>query len=332
MSDRDNDMLASRRHAMRLFGGVAMVTGGLSLLSACGSDDDNAGPTAGVTPTPSPSPTAPGPLAPGPTYTANDSDRMNFALQINYLFAAYLFRGVFGTTLPAGSTSGTGASGSVTGGSRVALTDPVADNLREIAYNVQAQIGYLRRVLGGATTAQPAISIAGGTSGPFQAIASTTAFPAAAPFDPYASEINFLIGAVALADVIGGAMIDVVRQISDATQRGVLSGLVTAAAQHDVMIRFELFLRGQTDTKLYNTLNQMSDARDAFDSSQMDLDQGIGNSTNFNIIATNNGSTVRRTPEQVLGILFANQASVTSGAFFPSGINGVIRASGSNRA
>lgn len=45
---------------------------------------------------------------------------------------------------------------------------------------------------------------------------------------------------------------------------------------------------------------------------------------------SSNDIAMRRIPEQALGILYASAASVSSGAFFPAGVNGTIRVSGAN--
>lgn len=65
---------SARRNFIRMCGGAAMMTGGLSLLAACDNDEND------VTPAPAPSPT------PTPTSaTVTDVDVLNFALQLEYL-------------------------------------------------------------------------------------------------------------------------------------------------------------------------------------------------------------------------------------------------------
>jgi len=43
-----------------------------------------------------------------------------------------------------------------------------------------------------------------------------------------------------------------------------------------------------------------------------------------------NWIALRRTPEEAFGILYASGTSASSGGFFPSGLNGLIKTSGNN--
>lgn len=204
--------------------------------------------------------------------------------------------------------------------------------MREIAYDVQSQIERLRAILGGAVTARPATTIAGGAGGPFQAIASVTAFPATSPFDPFASSELYLVAAVALTSVRASMFTDVVRLMTDRTNIGIVAGMSAIASQHDAIVRQALWLRGRSQSALFGRIDRMSDARDRFDGVR-DLDQGVGgmNGTNF-VVTDAEGVSLRRTPEQALNILYASQSAVSAGGFFPAGVNGVIRFSGASTA
>ncbi len=330
---------ASRRRFLALCGSVSAL-GGLSLLSGC--EDD----VVGSESVPSPTSTATAtPVAP-PNYTANDNDRLNFMLQVHYLLAAYLQRALSGDTIPTTLTSGGGAAGTVSGGRAVAFIDAVlAASMREVLGDVVKRIGFLRRTLGASVQAQPAINIAGGQGGPFQAIAQLAPAPgAAAPttfFDPYASENDFLLGAVALSTVATSVTNQLASEMGEAA-RGVTARFAGGVASSDSIIRNALFVRADVSAAtpvtgqvgLFDRANIMSDGRDQYDGTR-DLDQGLGGGNadflEANIIISDgNWVALRRTPEQALGIFYASAASVTAGAFFPTGVNGVIKQSGSN--
>lgn len=319
---------AQRRRFLHLFGAAAGTVGGLTLLSACGGGDDT--PMAGASPTPTPTPTSP-PPSPGPTYTANDADRLNFLLQINYLVGGLLARGVLGQSLPATMTGGSGTAGALSGGAQVTIADAFdAAMLREITFDLQAQIVRLRAVLGTAATAQPAITIAGGVSGPFAAVASAEIFAAANLTDIYSSSDFFLSGVLALTSLRSGVFSDMVRLMTDQTNRGIVAGLSATASQHDATIRQILWFRGRAQNQLYGFLDRLSDARERFDGNR-DFDQGIGFFDGVNFAVTDNEAVaLRRTPEQVLNVLYATQSAVSSGGFFPFGVNGLIKFSGAN--
>lgn len=342
-------VLTQRRRFLRFCGGAAVATGGLQLLSAC--KDDVVGEEAVARP---PLPTTQA----VPAYTATDNDRINFTLQIHYLLAAFLQMGIYGTSLPPALVSGSGTAGTVRGGSQVSLTDTVlAAQLREIAESVIAQIGWMRRTLGSAVTAQPAIDIRGGEGSPFQAIAVSAPRPGATPtptptpaptpsakppvfFDPYKSETDFLLGAAALTSVAASATVDVGRQV--ALDLAVsLVGLAASAGAREAVIRAAILKRAIAEEalpeaergtpNLYDRFNNMAGARDSYDGERQ-FETGIG-WIGYPEILGQDGSFngFRRTPEQALGVLYASSVPVRSGAFFPAGVNGVIQYSGSNQ-
>ncbi len=329
-----------RRRFMRRVGQGAAMVAGLQMVSAC--KDDVVGAEA--------VPTVPRAAAtPPPTYTASDTDRLNFALQLHYLLSAYLQAGVYGTILPSALATGTGAAGAVKGGTRMTFGDPVLTaQMREVANNTLAHLSLLRRLIGSDVTAQPAIDITGGAGSPFQAIArlstttptpTPTPSPAAPPFDPYTSEANFLLGAVALSAVVSSAMADMARRLATtlATQ---VTAMTSAAGARDAVVRAALYKAAfaedllpedeRGDPTLFGLADIFSNTRDAYDGSG-DLDRGLGAPWYAEILPEDGDrNALRRTPEQALGVLYASAASVASGAFFPAGVNGAIRISGAN--
>ena len=332
----------TRRHILGLLGGASVAAGGLALLSGCNDEIRDA------TSIPTPTPTATSTTAAPGAYTATNADWLNFTLQLHYLLAAYLQRSLDGTTLSASLTGGSGTAGQVRGAQAVAFTDQVLRTLaREVTTATVARIGLLRRTLGSAVTAQPVIDISGGQGSPFQAIAAYSGPNATPPttfFNPYASDKDYLLGAVALFAVATSA-IPRIAALAGNEVRPVLGLICAGVAANDATLRNALFYRADQEPltppagekTLFERANIMSDGRDQFDG-PADLDQGVGGfagktDVNANIGVTDaNSIQLRRTPEQVLGVLYASASSVAAGAFFPAGINGTIRVSGLNVA
>lgn len=75
---------------------------------------------------------------------------------------------------------------------------------------------------------------------------------------------------------------------------------------------------------------RLSLARLGVVSSQLDGADIVPPPTGSNLFSTNpaNGLVATRTPAQVLYLVYGNQANVTSGGYFPSGVNGSIVTSG----
>ncbi|OMJ33182.1 hypothetical protein BSZ14_04035 [Sphingomonas sp. Sph1(2015)] len=343
MTYSDKDIATAdttRRQMIRWFGTASIMAGGLAFLEGC--NDDVVGSESVVTPTPTASATAtPTPPA---AYTATDADRMNLILQLHYLYGTFLVRALDGATLPPALTTGVGTSGGVTGGSKVVFTDPMTlAGVNEVANAVLARIAFLRKTLGSAATAQPALNIAGGQNGPFDAIArvaSTTTQPTSF-FDPYASQDEFLLGAVALSAVVMTTSVGQGFQVG-ATTSGPVAALVAGIAASDGAIRNALYQRAILQKRsipeseiLFERSWRMAEVRDRLDG-PVGLDRGIGSfggGEDFGSqiqLRDNNWIALRRTPEQALGILYASGTAASSGGFFPGGVNGLIKTSGNN--
>lgn len=339
-SDKDSGATdTTRRQMIRWFGTASIMAGGLAFLEGC--NDDVVGSESVVKSTPTALATAtPTPPA---AYTATDADRMNFILQLHYLYGTFLVRALSGTTLPAALTTGVGTSGGVTGGSAVTFTDTMTlACVNEVADAVLARIAFLRQTLGTAATAQPALNIAGGQNGPFDAIARVPSTTTPINFfNPYSGQEEFLLGAVALSAVLMTASNAQGFQVG-ATASGPVAALVAGVTASDGAIRNALYQRAILQARsipateiLFERSWRMAEARDRLDG-PVGLDRGIGwfgGGEDFGSqiqLRDDNWVALRRTPEQALGILYASGTAASSGGFFPNGLNGLIKTSGNN--
>lgn len=323
---------ADRRRFMRMAAGAGAV-GGLAMLGACNNDDDDVI----VIPTPTPTPTS--------TASVTDADVLNFALQLEYLEAQFYSYAAFGTGLSSSLLGGAGTQGSVaintsaTDGAgqprQVRFQDPiVAQYAREIAYDEIAHVTFLRNALGSAAVAQPAINLSGDANGAFTAAARAAGVVGSSgTFDPYASDEAFLLGAFLFEDVGVTAYMGGVTLLTNKTFIEAAAGIHAAEAYHAGLVRTTIYRKGlsTTGSTLIENAGKISDARDSLDSSS-DLDQGIVATVNGQQVANlvpadSNAIAFVRTPGQVLNIVYLNKASVTSGGFFPGGLNGTVRSS-----
>ena len=332
---------AARRSFLQAAGTATMAVGGLSLLASCGDDDNDDS----VTPTPTPTP---------PSTGVTDVDVLNFALQLEYLEAQFYSYAVYGQGLNASLLAGVGTQGAVaTSGSgagqpravNFAGETLIGQYAREIAADEIAHVAFLRSALGGAAAAQPAINISGDANGAFTAVARAAGVVGpTATFDPYSSPDFFLLGAYIFEDVGVTAYKGASPLLTNATFLEAAAGILAAEAYHAGLVRTILYARGQTNASLVTIAGQVSDLRDAADGtpaedlirgSGPDDDQGIAPTSSSagivsNLVPTNsNGLAFSRSTGQVLNIVYgnANRAAVSSGAFFPAGVNGAIRTS-----
>lgn len=320
---------ADRRRFLKAAGGGAATAGTLALLAACSGSDDPT-PTPSGSPTPTPSGTASPSPTPSPTAAFSETAAFSFVLNIAYLQAQFFARAAFGTPLADGLLGGSGTRGEVTGGRQISFADPLlAQYAREIATDEVANVGYLRRMLGGNVIAQPAINIDGGASGAFTAAMRAAGVVATtATFDPYGSDDNFLLSAFFLKDAAVTAWRGVIAAISPAN-RSAGGGLHATQAYHAGLIRSELYVRGATTATLRTYAGNISDARDQLDGVGSDLDQPIAGSTDVSNVtpADSDGFGFIRSPQQVLNILYLTRDAVVGGPFFPAGVNGELRTS-----
>jgi hypothetical protein len=256
--------------------------------------------------------------------SATDAAVLNFALNLEYLEAEFYLRGVFGEGLKDKQIDGTGKLGEVTGGRQVKFESKLAEQYaREIANDERAHVDFLRAALGDAKVARPAIDLEGAFSA---AAAAAGLIKPGETFDVFANEDNFLLGAFVFEDVGVTAYKGASPLVTNKTFLEAAAGILAVEAYHAGLVRTVLLSKG-----LEVPAGAISDARDSLDG-DTDLDQGIVDENgDGNIVPTDaNGIAFSRTPGQVLNIVYLNPASVTSGGFFPNGVNGAVNASDDN--
>jgi hypothetical protein len=270
--------------------------------------------------------------SPTAAQTVTDADILNFALNLEYLEANFYYYAVYGTPIPANLTTGTtGTLGAATGGRAVAFADPlIAQCAREIAQDELAHVTFLRNTLGGAAVAQPAIDLGVSPTGAFSTIARQAGLitDPAASFDPYASDLNFLLGAFIFEDVGVTAYKGAAPLITNTTYIDAAAGILAAEAYHASIIRTTLDQLGVATTGPLT--ESLSNARDTLDGTASDDDQGIAHTTTApgdtsNIAPTDpTGIVYSRSTSAVLNVVYLNSNAVTMGGFFPAGVNGNI--------
>lgn len=259
--------------------------------------------------------------AQGENPTITDVDILNFALNLEYLEAEYYLRAAFGRGLSASDITGLGPPSSVViGGRQVAFQSEVIRQYAfEIAEDEEAHVKFLRTALGSNKVARPTIDIE--TSFTNAAIAAGIIMPGQR-FDPYANDVNFLLGAFVFEDVGVTAYKGAARFIVDKDILEAAAGLLAVEAYHASEIRTVLYGRNQMNPELMiaNTVQRISDLRDSVDG-PTDLDQGIvGPGNRANIVPTDaNGLAFSRNISQVLSIVYLGGTG--GGGFFPHGIS-----------
>lgn len=254
----------------------------------------------------------------------SDAAVLNFALNLEYLEAEFYLRAVTGAGLADSQIDGRGELGGVTGGYQVAFETKIGRQYaEEIAQDERAHVDFLRAALGDAKVSRPAIDLQDAFT------AAATAAGVIKPgqtFDPFKDETSFLLGAFIFEDVGVTAYKGAAPLIDNKTFLEAAAGILAVEAYHAGLVRTLLLQGGAADV-----VGQISDARDSLDGPS-DLDQGIvDRNGNANIVPADEDSIAfSRTPGQVLNIAYLNPDSVTSGGFFPAGVNGEVNTSDAN--
>lgn len=240
-----------------------------------------------------------------------DAQIFNFALNLEYLEAEYYLRAVSGRGLDPSLTTGVGTQGTVTGGSLVPFSSSQgAFTAIRIAIDELSHVEFLRGALGAAAVAEPAIDLQ--TSFTTLAVAAGL-IQSGQTFNPFASELDFLIGAYIFEDVGVTAYAGAAGAINSPANVSYAASILAIEAYHAGAIRLALAQQGKGSTT------------DAISALRAKL-SGVGDvGTNaygnpFNISNVDaSGLAFRRTPAQVLSIVYGGGTS--SGLFFPNGIN-----------
>jgi hypothetical protein len=248
--------------------------------------------------------------------TVTDEDILNFALNLEYLEAEFYLRATTGQGLPPSATDGSGTQGSVTGGSQVKFKDPWLGELAaEIANDEYNHVLFLRKALGSAKVAEPAIDL----STSFTVLAQAAGLiNAGQTFDPFSSDNAFLLGAYIFEDVGVTAYSGAAPLIASKQYLAAAAGILAVEAYHASEIRLKLLLAGKSDAtiKISKLRAALSGAPD---------DQGVFRHGQANIVPTDKNSLAyARDTTQVLNIVYGG-GSASNYLFFPDKLNGTIQ-------
>jgi hypothetical protein len=283
-----------------------------------------------------------------PSYT--DSDILNFALNLEYLESQFYTLATTGKTIDQVGI-GIGAGTATTGGGTVVTKSggptsclvpwtlpAIQAYATETAQEERNHVTFLRGALGSAAVAQPNLDLYNS----FNALASAAGI--AASFDPFANDLDFLVGAYIFEDVGVTAYSGAAPLLTVAANLAAAAGILGVEAYHAGLVRTSIFIADPTGKLgLQGYTQQISATRMKLDGSSAVDDIGVGfqtvsvepaNTTNgaATIVdaqtgSTNYSKTYSRSTTQVLNIVTGDvnmpaSGAKYTGAFFPNGLNG----------
>ena len=255
----------------------------------------------------------------------SDYTVLNFALNLEYLEAEFYQYGAYGHGLNNSDTDGgSKATGDrvkkggvdVKAGARVKFADrTIRQYAEEIAQDEINHVRFLRTALGDYAVPRPQINL----TTAFDAAATAAGVDQGGKFDPFASDLAFLLGSFIFEDVgvtayKGGAAL-----INSDTYLDAAGSILAVEAYHAGIIRSTLYGIGGA---AIDAANKIAAARNSLNP-DVDNDQGIVVDGQANLVPTDANSIVfGRTTQQVHNIAYLNPAKgVLSGGFFPKGTN-----------
>ena len=279
--------------------------------------------------------TTPTPPTGAPTQT--DVNILNFALNLEYLEAQYYLNALTGTGLSANDMAGgpsvngvyqtPGATPIAAGTTAVPFQTPIIQQFAQtIAADEQAHVRFIKSALtanGANPVAAPVLDVS--AAGAFTTLATAASLISAGQtFNPYADEINFLLGAFIFEDVgvtaYGGAAA-LISQPSALVQYA--ASILAVEAYHSATVRTLLSILGggaATDA-IANLRSELSSGASPGTTNGDDYGT-LDTTANVVVLAPldANALTYRRSVRQVLNIVYG-APNATQGLFFPSGLN-----------
>ena len=287
-----------------------------------------------------------------PAYS--DSDILNFALNLEYLESQFYTLATTGTTIDAQGI-GIGAGTATTGGGTVTTksggpasclvpwTIPaVQAYATETAQEERNHVAFLRSALMGSAVAMPNIDLYNS----FITLAGVAGVVTPQPFDPFANDLYFLIGAYIFEDVGVTAYSGAAPLITTPAYLTAAAGILAVEAYHAGLVRTSIFAADPMNSSGLQTITQkVSATRMLLDGSTAVDDIGVGlQTTSTEPSGTTNGAativdaqtgspnyskTYARSTTQVLRIVTGSTNTPATGqkytgVFFPQGLNGLF--------
>jgi hypothetical protein len=310
--------LIKKAVSRRTFMAGAGTAAAAALLAGCND------PTAPSSPPP---PTGGGGTTPPPTSNVN-IDVLNFALNLEYLEAEFYLYAATGQGLSAADAGPGAGTTKATGVAAVPWANSgLAQYANEIAQDEVNHVRFLQKAItsaSGTPVSRPDIDLTF-----FAPLAMAAGITAPANFNPFLTPQGFLIGAFVFEDVGVTAYHGAAGLLTDKTILTAAAGILGVEAYHAAAIRTLLVGMAATanDQTYVDIANKVSALRGTL---------GGGNETTLtskSIVAadTTNAIAFSRSTDQVLHIVYGTGggAGVSKGGFFPSGLNGNIKATAS---
>ncbi|KAJ3669529.1 hypothetical protein LUZ60_011479 [Juncus effusus] len=271
----------------------------------------------------------------GPPIFPTDIELLQFALNLEYLETEWFLNGAIGHGLDLVDPK-LAAGGPAPIGVRLANLDNVTrDIITEFGYQEVGHLRAIKSTVGGFP--RPLMDLRGHNFA--KIIDNAFGFNLDPPFDPYLSSINYLIASYILPYVGLVGYVGASPNINGYVSKGLLAGLLAVEAGQDAVIRSLLYQKADEIVAPYQNLtvaqftNSISELRNRLAScgtkdegiKLVDSQLGAERRTTSNVLSADiNSLAYRRTPAEILRIVYGTGDENRPGGFLPKGGLGKI--------
>ncbi|XP_050364497.1 desiccation-related protein PCC13-62-like [Argentina anserina] len=271
----------------------------------------------------------------GPLILATDTDRVRFALNLEYLEAEFYLVGALGRGLDSTNPDYSNGGPPPIGGQKARLDDPdVARIIEEFAYQEVGHIRAITSAVGGIP--RPLLDISSATFA--KAFNKIVGYSLKPPFNPYANSVNFLLATYAIPYLGLNGYVGTLPSLITSSSRELIAKLLGVEGGQDAVVRSLLYKKANQKVVPYNITvakftNLISASRNLLGGCG-NKDEGIilpntmlgaENKTTSNVLSADaNSLAYPRTPAEILRVLYGSGDESVPGGLFPKGANGAI--------
>ncbi|KAK2999872.1 hypothetical protein RJ639_034591 [Escallonia herrerae] len=263
----------------------------------------------------------------------NDIDMMQFAENLEHLEADFFLWGALGYGLDQVAPWLVMGGPPPIGAQRANLDNLTQRIIEEFAYQEVGHLRALKTTVGGFP--RPLMDLSAHHFA--KVFDEAFGFPLVPPFDPYRDSVSYMLGSYVIPYVGLVAYVGTNPNINGYITKRLLAGLLGVEAGQDAVIRSYLYDRAKEVVHPYNHTvaeftNRISELRNQLgmcgikdEGIKVPLELGAENRTRSNVLSANYDSlSYRRTPREILRIVYGTGDEHVPGGFFPHGGNGKI--------
>ncbi|XP_031407672.1 desiccation-related protein PCC13-62-like [Punica granatum] len=264
---------------------------------------------------------------------ASDTDRVQFAMNLEFLEAEFFLNGALGHGLDS-ITPYLAKGGPPPVGAEKANLDPVTQRIiEEFAYQ---EVGHLRAIyteVGGIK--RPLLNLSAQNFA--HIMDEAVGKKLQPPFNPYRNSINYVLASYAVPYVGLVGYVGTIPYLSNFTAKGLIASLLGVESGQDAVLRALLYEKATQKVAPYNITvaeftNKISMLRNRLANCGI-KDEGVivprklgaENRTTSNILSADSYSrSYSRTPQEIVRIVYGTGSESKPGGFYPHGANGRI--------